>query len=103
MICRGDMMFDQSKIDTEEGVPDLEETENLNAQEEKRSVKGENASTSAPSLNSVPPVGTKRRVSSQDPVVQLPASSEVPESQEKVDGSAVTASPPVDLNSDSFV
>mgnify|MGYP007033322150 CR=1 FL=1 len=100
MTCRGDMMFDQSKIDTEEGVPDLE---NLNAQEEKRSVKGENASTSAPSPNSVPPLGTKRRVSSQDPVVQPPASSEVPESQEKVDGSAVTASPPVDLNSDSFV
>ena len=45
-------MFDQSKIDTEEGVPDLEETENLNAQEEKRSVKGENAPTSAPSPNS---------------------------------------------------
>ena len=96
-------MFDQSKIDTEEGVPDLEETEDPNAQEEKKSVKGENASTSAPSPNSVPLVGTKRRVSSQDPVVQPLASSEVPESQEKVDDNAVIASPPVDLNSDSFV
>ena len=96
-------MFDQSKIDTEEGVPDVEETENPNAQEEKRPVGGENASTSAPSQNSVPPVGTKRRVSSQDPISQPPASSEVMESQEKVDGSAVTASPPADLSSDSFV
>lgn len=96
-------MFDQSKVDMEEGVPDLEETENPDAQEEKRSVVGENGSTSAPTPNSVPPVGGKRRVSSQDPVSQTTVSSEVPESQEKVDGGAVAASPPVDLSSDSFV
>ena len=55
-------MFDQSKVDMEEPIPDLDEVKEPGAQEEKTAGKDDAVPVPTPSQNAALPVGSQRRI-----------------------------------------